>query len=175
MQTLIILVSRECICTQLHNWLELLWAFVNREANKSHHCLLSGQERVPWLDPVFQKRWRPNPQPSSPRVWHNLHSNTETGERSLPSWTWCWASLILRERYSHSRYSQAPELDRWSASSHGVSEPPKQDKRRSYELQLPSADDNPISPGYAEPLCVSVDPSNPLTSSCEHICPAAVC
>lgn len=58
-------------------------------------------------------------------------------------------------------YSQALEFDRWSGSSHGVTDPLRQsqDKRRSRELQLPSADDNPMSPGYAEPLCVSVYPN----------------
>ncbi|KAL0158266.1 hypothetical protein M9458_046342, partial [Cirrhinus mrigala] len=50
---------------------------------------------------------------------------------------------------------QAPEFDRWSSSSHGATDPLRQsqDKRRSHELQLPSAIDNPVSPGYAEPLC----------------------
>ncbi len=74
--------------------------------------------------------------------------------------------------------SQAPEFDRWSGSSHGATNPLRQsqDKRRSRELQLPNADDNPISPGYAEPLCVSayLNNQNPLVSSCEHICPYAV-
>lgn len=65
---------------------------------------------------------------------------------------------------------QAPELDRWSASSHGVSEPPKQDKRRYYDLQLPSADDNPISPGYAEPLCfISSRPTSSDTQYSAHL------
>lgn len=77
-------------------------------------------------------------------------------------------------------YSQALEFDRWSSSSHGVTDPLRQsqDKRRSHELQLPSADDNLVSPGYAEPLCVSVYLTSPnlLTSSCEcDICPAAMC
>ncbi|XP_052396092.1 probable pleckstrin homology domain-containing family N member 1 [Carassius gibelio] len=58
---------------------------------------------------------------------------------------------------------QAPEFDRWSGSSHGATEPLRQSqhKRRSHEFQLPSADDNPVSPGYAEPLCfISSRPSS---------------
>lgn len=76
----------------MHIWLLTLVGFVVRELDKPHHRVLSRQEQVPWLDPVFQKCWRPHPQPPSPGVWHHLHSNTETGERLLPSWTRCWIS-----------------------------------------------------------------------------------
>uniref|UniRef100_A0A671ME73 Pleckstrin homology domain-containing family N member 1-like n=1 Tax=Sinocyclocheilus anshuiensis TaxID=1608454 RepID=A0A671ME73_9TELE len=67
---------------------------------------------------------------------------------------------------------QAPEFDRWSGSSHGATDPLRQsqDKRRSHELQLPSADDNPISPGYAEPLCfISSRPNSSDTQYSAHL------
>lgn len=81
--------------------------FVVREADKPYHRVLSGQEWVQWLDPEFQKCWRPHPQPSSPCLWHHLHSNTETGERSLPSQTWCWISILC---VNAMRYSLSPPL-----------------------------------------------------------------
>uniref|UniRef100_A0A8C1G849 Pleckstrin homology domain-containing family N member 1-like n=1 Tax=Cyprinus carpio TaxID=7962 RepID=A0A8C1G849_CYPCA len=67
---------------------------------------------------------------------------------------------------------QAPEFDRWSGSSHGATDPLRQsqDKRRSHELQLPSADDNTISPGYAEPLCfISSRPNSSDTQYSAHL------
>lgn len=75
---------------------------------------------------------------------------------------------------------QAPEFDRWSGTSREASEPQRQsqDKRRSRELQLPVGDDNLVSPGYTEPLCVSAcsNSPNPLMSSCQHdICLTATC
>uniref|UniRef100_A0A8C1FM33 Pleckstrin homology domain containing, family N member 1 n=1 Tax=Cyprinus carpio carpio TaxID=630221 RepID=A0A8C1FM33_CYPCA len=67
---------------------------------------------------------------------------------------------------------QAPEFDRWSGTSHGATDPLRQsqDKRRSHELQLPSADDNTISPGYAEPLCfISSRPNSSDTQYSAHL------
>ncbi|KAK9954279.1 hypothetical protein ABG768_016361 [Culter alburnus] len=67
---------------------------------------------------------------------------------------------------------QALEFDRWSSSSHGVTDPLRQsqDKRRSHELQLPSADDNLVSPGYAEPLCfISSRPTSSDTQYSAHL------
>lgn len=53
---------------------------------------------------------------------------------------------------------------RWSGSNRGGSEEIAMQKlhseRRSCELQLPHRDDNPLSPGYTEPLCVSEHPSS---------------
>ncbi|KAG9269666.1 pleckstrin homology domain-containing family N member 1 [Astyanax mexicanus] len=51
---------------------------------------------------------------------------------------------------------QAPEIDvRWSSGSRGGADPLQQSYggRGSRELQLPRGDDNPLSPGYTEPLC----------------------
>ncbi|XP_017564755.1 probable pleckstrin homology domain-containing family N member 1 [Pygocentrus nattereri] len=51
---------------------------------------------------------------------------------------------------------EAPEIDvRWSSSSRGGAVPLQrsQSGRGSRELQLPRGDDNPLSPGYTEPLC----------------------
>ncbi|KAG7323582.1 hypothetical protein KOW79_013284 [Hemibagrus wyckioides] len=53
---------------------------------------------------------------------------------------------------------EAPEINvRWSGSSRGGAEEVALQKlhsgRRSCELQLPRCDDNPLSPGYIEPLC----------------------
>ncbi|KAK7132285.1 hypothetical protein R3I93_018742 [Phoxinus phoxinus] len=67
---------------------------------------------------------------------------------------------------------QAQEFDRWSSSSHGVTDPLRQsqDKRRSRDLQLPSADDNPVSPGYTEPLCfISSRPTSSDTQYSAHL------
>lgn len=59
---------------------------------------------------------------------------------------------------------QAPEINaRWSGSSRGGAEEVVLQKlhsgRRSCELQLPRCDDNSLSPGYTEPLCVSEHPT----------------
>lgn len=79
---------------------------------------------------------------------------------------------MLWDIHFHLCYSQAPEFDRWSGSSREATDLQRQpqDKRRSRELQQPAGDDNPISPGYTEPLCVSVCPNspNPLMSNREH-------
>ncbi|XP_051517265.1 probable pleckstrin homology domain-containing family N member 1 [Myxocyprinus asiaticus] len=67
---------------------------------------------------------------------------------------------------------QAPETDRWSGSSHGGADPLRQsqDKRRSHELQLPSGDDNTISPGYTEPLnFISSRPTSSDTQYSAHL------
>ncbi|XP_053498633.1 probable pleckstrin homology domain-containing family N member 1 [Ictalurus furcatus] len=53
---------------------------------------------------------------------------------------------------------EAPELNvRWSGSNRGGAEEIAMQKlhseRRSCELQLPHRNDNPLSPGYTEPLC----------------------
>ncbi|KAM9444926.1 uncharacterized protein plekhn1 [Clarias gariepinus] len=55
-------------------------------------------------------------------------------------------------------HKEAPEISkRWSGSSRGGAEEIILKKvhsgRRSCELQLPCSDDNPLSPGYTEPLC----------------------
>ncbi|XP_040913357.1 probable pleckstrin homology domain-containing family N member 1 isoform X1 [Toxotes jaculatrix] len=54
---------------------------------------------------------------------------------------------------------EAPQFDRWSGHSQGRSESLKfsqsQSGRGSYNLQLPIHEDNPLSPGYSEPLCYS--------------------
>lgn len=53
---------------------------------------------------------------------------------------------------------------RWSGSNRGGAEEIAMQKlhseRRSCELQLPHRNDNPLSPGYTEPLCVSEHPSS---------------
>ncbi|KAA0707078.1 Pleckstrin -like proteiny domain-containing family N member 1 [Triplophysa tibetana] len=67
---------------------------------------------------------------------------------------------------------QAPEFDRWSGSSREASDLQRhpQDKRRSRELQLPAGDDNPISPGYTEPLCfISSRPASSDTQYSAHL------
>lgn len=55
---------------------------------------------------------------------------------------------------------QAPEFDRWSGNSQGQSESLRLGRslsgRGSRHLQFPRREDNPLSPGYTEPLCVSV-------------------
>ncbi|XP_066528235.1 probable pleckstrin homology domain-containing family N member 1 [Hoplias malabaricus] len=50
---------------------------------------------------------------------------------------------------------EAPAIDRWSSGSRGgsVQLQRSQSGRGSHELQLPRCDDNPLSPGYTEPLC----------------------
>uniref|UniRef100_A0A4W6CG85 Pleckstrin homology domain containing, family N member 1 n=1 Tax=Lates calcarifer TaxID=8187 RepID=A0A4W6CG85_LATCA len=52
---------------------------------------------------------------------------------------------------------EAPQFDRWSGHSQGRSESLKysqsQSGRGSHNLQLPIHEDNPLSPGYSEPLC----------------------
>lgn len=77
---LIVYMIVSCFCT--HAFLWLYWCFVAREADQSHRRILSWQERVPRLDSVLQKRWRTHPEPSSPRLWHHLHADTETGEQN---------------------------------------------------------------------------------------------
>ncbi len=56
-------------------------------------------------------------------------------------------------------YVQAPQFDRWSGNSQGRSDSFKfrqsPSGRGSHNLQLPIHEDNPLSPGYSEPLCVS--------------------
>lgn len=55
---------------------------------------------------------------------------------------------------------QAPEFDRWSNTSanRGPAEALRlsHSGRGSHELPFPSGEDNPLSPGYTEPLCVSL-------------------
>ncbi|XP_012681544.2 probable pleckstrin homology domain-containing family N member 1 [Clupea harengus] len=56
-------------------------------------------------------------------------------------------------------HREAPEFDRWSSHSHsqshghGPAEPLRHNGRVSHELPFPSGEDNPLSPGYMEPLC----------------------
>lgn len=54
---------------------------------------------------------------------------------------------------------EAPQFDRWSGNSHGRSESLKISQSSSgcgsHNLQLPIHEDNPLSPGYSEPLCYS--------------------
>ncbi|KAG7227090.1 hypothetical protein INR49_022437 [Caranx melampygus] len=54
---------------------------------------------------------------------------------------------------------EAPQFDRWSGNSQGKAESLKfsqsQSGRGSHNLQLPIHEDNPLSPGYSEPLCYS--------------------
>ncbi|KAI3357360.1 hypothetical protein L3Q82_015791, partial [Scortum barcoo] len=54
---------------------------------------------------------------------------------------------------------EAPQFDRWSGNSQGRAESLKlsqsQSGRGSQNLQLPIHEDNPLSPGYSEPLCYS--------------------
>ncbi|XP_029910618.1 probable pleckstrin homology domain-containing family N member 1 [Myripristis murdjan] len=54
---------------------------------------------------------------------------------------------------------EAPQFDRWSETSHGLSDSMRlsrsQSGRGSFKLQLPQHEDNPLSPGYTEPLCYS--------------------
>jgi len=54
---------------------------------------------------------------------------------------------------------QTPQFDRWSGNSHGRAESLKFSHSSSgcgtHNLQLPIHEDNPLSPGYTEPLCVS--------------------
>ncbi|XP_074501078.1 uncharacterized protein plekhn1 isoform X1 [Sebastes fasciatus] len=56
-------------------------------------------------------------------------------------------------------HREAPQFDRWSGNSHGRSESLKFSQSQSgcgsLNLQLPIHEDNPLSPGYAEPLCYS--------------------
>uniref|UniRef100_A0A3B4TXZ8 Pleckstrin homology domain containing, family N member 1 n=1 Tax=Seriola dumerili TaxID=41447 RepID=A0A3B4TXZ8_SERDU len=54
---------------------------------------------------------------------------------------------------------EAPQFDRWSGNSQGQTESLKFSQspsgRGSHNLQLPIHEDNPLSPGYSEPLCYS--------------------
>uniref|UniRef100_A0A3B4WG12 Pleckstrin homology domain containing, family N member 1 n=1 Tax=Seriola lalandi dorsalis TaxID=1841481 RepID=A0A3B4WG12_SERLL len=54
---------------------------------------------------------------------------------------------------------EAPQFDRWSGHSQGQTESLKFSQspsgRGSHNLQLPIHEDNPLSPGYSEPLCYS--------------------
>ncbi|XP_048096558.1 LOW QUALITY PROTEIN: probable pleckstrin homology domain-containing family N member 1 [Alosa alosa] len=54
---------------------------------------------------------------------------------------------------------EAPDFDRWSNTSHsrGPTEALRlsHSGRGSHELPFPSGEDNPLSPGYTEPLCYS--------------------
>ncbi|XP_060930557.1 probable pleckstrin homology domain-containing family N member 1 [Limanda limanda] len=54
---------------------------------------------------------------------------------------------------------EAPQFDRWSGNSQGRSESLKFSQSTSgrgpHNLQLPIHEDNPLTPGYAEPLCYS--------------------
>ncbi|XP_029013195.1 probable pleckstrin homology domain-containing family N member 1 [Betta splendens] len=60
-------------------------------------------------------------------------------------------------------HREAAQFDRWSANSQN--EPRPQSKRGSYGLQMPLHADNPLSPGYTEPLCyISSRPSSTETA-----------
>ncbi|XP_061528705.1 probable pleckstrin homology domain-containing family N member 1 [Phycodurus eques] len=52
-------------------------------------------------------------------------------------------------------HREAPQFDRWSGNSQGHAEPLKfsQSGRGSHSRQFPTHEDNPLSPGYSEPLC----------------------
>ncbi|KAG7520087.1 hypothetical protein JOB18_022713 [Solea senegalensis] len=54
---------------------------------------------------------------------------------------------------------EAPQFDKWSGNSQGRSDSVKFSQSTSgygpHNLQLPIHEDNPLSPGYAEPLCYS--------------------
>ncbi|XP_056279259.1 pleckstrin homology domain-containing family N member 1 isoform X2 [Pseudoliparis swirei] len=56
-------------------------------------------------------------------------------------------------------HSETPQFDRWSGNSHGRAESLKFSHSSSgcgtHNLQLPIHEDNPLSPGYTEPLCYS--------------------
>ncbi|KAM7404573.1 hypothetical protein PAMP_011910 [Pampus punctatissimus] len=56
-------------------------------------------------------------------------------------------------------HREAPQFDRWSVNSQGCSESLKfsqsQSGRGSHNLQSSIYEDNPLSPGYCEPLCYS--------------------
>ncbi|XP_077371101.1 uncharacterized protein plekhn1 isoform X2 [Festucalex cinctus] len=54
-------------------------------------------------------------------------------------------------------HREAPQFDRWSGNSQGYPESLKfsQSGRGSHSRQFPTHEDNPLSPGYSEPLCYS--------------------
>uniref|UniRef100_A0A8C4IAD6 Pleckstrin homology domain containing, family N member 1 n=1 Tax=Dicentrarchus labrax TaxID=13489 RepID=A0A8C4IAD6_DICLA len=53
-------------------------------------------------------------------------------------------------------HREAPQFDRWSGNSQGRSESLKfRQSPSGRNLQLPIHEDNPLSPGYSEPLCYS--------------------
>ena len=61
---------------------------------------------------------------------------------------------------------QSPQFDRWSSNSQGKRDSLKlglrQSGRGSHNLQFPQPEDeDPLSPGYTEPLCVSVSENFP--------------
>ncbi|XP_071369938.1 pleckstrin homology domain-containing family N member 1 isoform X1 [Centroberyx affinis] len=64
---------------------------------------------------------------------------------------------------------EGPQFDRWSGNSQGLSESLRlsrpQSGRGSRNLQFPRHEDNPLSPGYTEPLCyTSSRPSSTETA-----------
>ncbi|XP_063741535.1 pleckstrin homology domain-containing family N member 1 isoform X2 [Eleginops maclovinus] len=66
-------------------------------------------------------------------------------------------------------HREVPQFDRWSGNSQGRSESLKFSQSGSgcgsYKLQLPIHEDNPLSPGYTEPLCyISSRPSSTETA-----------
>ncbi|KAK2851282.1 hypothetical protein Q5P01_007558 [Channa striata] len=66
-------------------------------------------------------------------------------------------------------HKEAPQFDRWSGNSQGRTESLKfsqsESGRGSHNLQLPMPEDNPLSPGYTEPLCyISSRPSSTETT-----------
>ncbi|KAL6119802.1 plekhn1 [Pungitius sinensis] len=56
-------------------------------------------------------------------------------------------------------HREVPQFDRWSGNSHGCTESLKfnhsQSGCGSHNLHIPIHEDNPLSPGYSEPLCYS--------------------
>ncbi|XP_077580138.1 uncharacterized protein plekhn1 [Stigmatopora nigra] len=62
-------------------------------------------------------------------------------------------------------HRETPQFDRWSGNSQGQPESIKfnQNGRGSYNRQIPTHEDNPLSPGYSEPLCYSRPSSTETT------------
>ncbi|XP_077467101.1 uncharacterized protein plekhn1 [Stigmatopora argus] len=62
-------------------------------------------------------------------------------------------------------HRETPQFDRWSGNSQGQPESIKfnHNGRGSYNRQFPTHEDNPLSPGYTEPLCYSRPSSTDTT------------
>ncbi|XP_049611585.1 probable pleckstrin homology domain-containing family N member 1 isoform X2 [Syngnathus scovelli] len=62
-------------------------------------------------------------------------------------------------------HTEAPQFDRWSENSQGYPESLKfsQSGRGSQSRQFPTHEENPLSPGYSEPLCYSRPSSTETT------------
>ncbi|XP_034733415.1 probable pleckstrin homology domain-containing family N member 1 isoform X1 [Etheostoma cragini] len=66
---------------------------------------------------------------------------------------------------------EAPQFDRWSGNSHGRTDSLKFSQSQSgcgsHNLPVPIHNDNPLSPGYSEPLCYSS--SRPSSTETAHL------